>query len=216
MITLFIIIVENVLIFFLYIKPSMFNSKIELFRVNRTVVQMLEDRGYQVPLRYDKFDEFNDVNEADLEQTAVHKQNPKLTCAIFWCNEQLNVSQLKLIVDRMKNMNNKHSIVILQNDITDKAKSVISELSEKIEYFKRAELIINITRHVLMPQHFILNDNQKQDLLNFYLLKNESQLPKMLVSDPIAKYYGAHKGQIMMISRTSDQGIDYIGYRCIV
>jgi DNA-directed RNA polymerase I, II, and III subunit RPABC1 len=44
----------------------------------------------------------------------------------------------------------------------------MSEFEEflHMEYFEEKELLINITEHELVPDHFILSDHEKRDLLS--------------------------------------------------
>jgi DNA-directed RNA polymerase I, II, and III subunit RPABC1 len=35
-----------------------------------------------------------------------------------------------------------------------------------MEYFEQKELLINITEHELVPEHFILSDMEKKELLS--------------------------------------------------
>lgn len=64
-----------------------------------------------------------------------------------------------------------------------------------IEKFREAELLVNITEHVLVPKHEVLSDEAKKELLTRYRVK-ESQLPKMLIADPVARYYGLKRGKV--------------------
>jgi DNA-directed RNA polymerase I, II, and III subunit RPABC1 len=76
------------------------------------------------------------------------------------------------------------AIMIVANSLTAFAKGVIAEISSRqtLEVFIENELLVNITKHVLVPQHRILTDEEKRTLLDRYKVK-ESQLPRIQVGD---------------------------------
>ena len=88
--------------------------------------------------------------------------------------------------------------------------------SKYIEYFEYQDLLINITKHILVPKHSILNDSEKKDLLTKYSIKRDTQLPKLYITDPIAKYYGCRKGNIVKVLRDSVASTSYLTYRIVV
>jgi DNA-directed RNA polymerase I, II, and III subunit RPABC1 len=59
------------------------------------------------------------------------------------------------------------AIVVYQKSMTPSAQKVISEMKPKyqIELFKENELIVNITKHVLVPRHEVLTEEEKKVLL---------------------------------------------------
>ena len=69
-----------------------------------------------------------------------------------------------------------------------------------IEYFFVSELQFDITRHRLMPRHALLTGAARDAVLDKYG-RNLSLYPKILLKDPMARYLGLKKDDMVEISR---------------
>jgi DNA-directed RNA polymerase I, II, and III subunit RPABC1 len=109
------------------------------------------------------------------------------------------------------------AIIIYRQTMTPSAAKVMATMAPKylLEKFAETELIVNITEHKLVPQHIVLNEEEKRELLSRYRLK-ETQLPRILLDDPIARYYGLRRGQVVKILRASETAGRYVTYRLAI
>jgi DNA-directed RNA polymerase subunit H (RpoH/RPB5) len=72
-----------------------------------------------------------------------------------------------------------------------------------------------ILSHKLVPQHKIISEKDKNELLKKYNITPE-QLPKILDTDPVSKYIGAKPGQIIKIVRKSHTANEAVAFRLVV
>jgi DNA-directed RNA polymerase I, II, and III subunit RPABC1 len=196
-----------------------------LFRVYRTIANMLDKRGYMVPkglreLTPANFKErFGEYPNRDALTLLVEKadDDQNQLFVFFPEDEKVGVKPIKVFTDRMRAENVSNAIMILRDDITAFAKQAVQEMSDafRIEHFKEAELLVDITKHQLVPEHQLLTPSEKQELLKRYRLK-DSQLPRIQQNDPVARYYGMRRGQVVKIIRPSETAGRYVTYRVCV
>jgi len=146
-----------------------------VFRVRRTVLQMLRDRGYIISPAEENLDvqgfvqRYGDPPRRDqLMLMAPHTTDPTNMIIVFFAQEvKVGVKTLKEYFDCMEREKIRHGILVVQNKLTPFAKQTLLDLASSfvLEEFKEGELLVNITQHVLVPQHTVLSSQEKAALL---------------------------------------------------
>ena len=204
----------------------MSEKKTKLFRIRKTVCKLLNARGYlvaQAELDRDK-DSFTEEFGEDPRRDALTlqfdlREDPTQHIFVFFPDEEkVGVKTIKEYAKRMKDEQVNRAIIVVQQSLTPFARQSLLECQAQkfyIEQFQEAELLVNITDHVLVPEHILLSDEQKRVLLDRYKVK-ETQLPRIQMHDPVARYFGMRRGQVVRIIRPSETAGRYVTYRLCV
>lgn len=194
-----------------------------LWRVYRTIHEMVADRGYlvgdnELNMSLDHF-KAQHMRSTVIDRTSLtflveHKDTMDQLLVFFTEDESVGIKPLKRICERMQQQQIMKALLIYQKNLTPSAHKVIQEMAPKylLEIFQESELLINITHHTLVPKHVLLSKEEKATLLARYRLK-ETQLPRIQPSDPVARYYGLKRGEVMKITRPSETAGKYVTYR---
>lgn len=140
-------------------------------RVRRTVMQMLRDRGFMIgeadiDLSEEDFvaqfcDGTQRPNREKLQVLVQRRDDPTDQIWVFWPSEpKVGVKPITKYVQRMIEENVKRAILVVQQNLTAFARQAMVEIQQKeqisLEHFQEGELLVNITEHVLVPQHMVL------------------------------------------------------------
>lgn len=199
----------------------------KLFTVYSNVHQMLEDREYvdvvsgkwvktleEFKAEYVKMGTIDkqSMNFVRWNSKKARHQHPFIYVH-FSSEESIGIKNLTDITDLVLQMRMGRCIIIYPDKITPSArKHVEKKRNMKVEVFCEEDLLVNITKHRLMPPHKVLEDSEKA-----LFLKNsnitEEQLPIIKITDRVARYYGMQRGDLVRIKRKSDTAGHYYTYR---
>jgi DNA-directed RNA polymerase I, II, and III subunit RPABC1 len=210
-----------------------------IHKVYINTLQMLFDRGYEINLedalinkdnfikKFGKEKEINvDFDKLELNKSR-KKDDDKICIKWFYSasNDKLDTQYATEFFKKLEKEKINRGIIILPNKnvITPVAKKAIQEPPVKdssknkiiIDLFYYHELIINITQHHLVPKHTLLSKEQKDELFKKYKL-TENQLPRIHVNDPVSKYLGLVKKDVIKIEKQSNFATRYVSYRIII
>lgn len=178
--------------------------------IRRTILDMLNDVGYKIP------DDIKEYEKTEKYMTHKKKDENDKIYIFFPVGQKVGVPFIRIYINDMIQNNVSKAIIIAKDSITPFGQQEIDKYKNlNIATFRESDLLINKTKHVLVPKHEIINEEEKKELLKIYGIK-ENQLPKILVNDPISRHYDAKKGDIFKITRISETGGEYISYRVVI
>lgn len=180
--------------------------------VRVTLMEMLSDRGYtkMVPV---------EDHTLDVSFSVENESTGKLTLVYFIYDQKVSVKRIKTIKTMIDENPGKYHCLILvyKNTITSFARQFITTdvNSLFVQSFSETDLSFNITKHVLVPKHEVLNPDEKKQVIRQYRVTSK-HFPLMLVSDPVARYYGLLPGAMVRITRPSPTAGTHVLYRVVV
>ena len=131
---------------------------------------------------------------------------------------KLGLKEVRTIADRMRSHSVSTAVVVSGNAVTPPARNHVTQLSKNedlhVQLFDAKELTVNILEHDLVPKHCVLRDDapERQRLLTKYAL---NELPRIATTDPVARFLGARRGQILRVERCNVTGGFDTSYRVV-
>lgn len=197
----------------------------KLWKVNRTIHELVKDRGFQVSddeihmdlatFRSHYANQSGTIDRSQLNFFTNHQNNPMEQIFVFFSDERsVGVKTMRKLLGILEEKNIQRGIIVFPGNMTPSARKVIVAMASqyRLEEFSESDLLVNITHHTLVPKHDVLTPEQKKTLLERYRLK-ETQLPRIQLADPVARYYGLRRGQVVKITRPSETSGRYASYR---
>ena len=143
--------------------------------------------------------------------------DPSDKLMVFFPDGTVAVKTCREYADQMKTQGARRAIIVVGGKFSTFARQSLADLAPAylVEHFRDEELLVDITEHELVPRHELLSGDEKKALLTRYKLR-ETMLPRIQRNDPVARYYGLSRGQVVKIIRSSETAGRYVTYRIVV
>ena len=201
----------------------------KIFKSRETLVEILYSQGYDV-------NDYSAVSEKHLHSMINNKQLDMLfekknsdskiyIKSYFILGKSIKKDIIPTMIDDLyyieKILNKNDTLMILVNEepnstILSHLKHIWSKEGIYIVVVPLQRLQFNILKHTLVPDHRVLNDDEKNSIFTKYNAKNDSQFPQISRFDPVAQMIGLKPGQLCEITRPSKTAITSKYYRICI
>jgi DNA-directed RNA polymerase subunit H (RpoH/RPB5) len=177
-----------------------------------TVNEMLADRGVTLVNVCDSSEEL--MRRVNNNKPVIYGENVNdgtITVVFFDTEERTGIKYVRQLKEEYAN---NHMIIVNIHGVTPFTKKEVSE-EDGISTWMFKELIENVTHHALVPKHRGLSDEEARGVAK-ELCVLEDQWPVITFNDPIRRYMGFKKGQIIEIHRKGVSSEASLHYRKVV
>ena len=205
-----------------------------IYTSRKIILELMEKQGYNTN-DYSNFSisEVNSMkqnNQLDMlletkEENVTPDNEKKKIYIRYYLTGKLAGKNIQEIIDDLfiltETLTKKDSLFIIIKD--DPNETMINELKHiwesegifiVIESIKRLQF--NILKHVIVPEHRVMSDNEVKDMMLKYNITNKNQLPDISRFDPVARVIGLRPGQVCHILRPSKTAIEANYYRACI
>lgn len=191
----------------------------KLFRSREVMLEVLRDRGYEVAddmeMEYDDFLEM--VTDADnltiLRDRMLLYVEEK--CVVIWITSpKLGTDMVKKIKNIIDEYEVNRAIAIVDIAATPEGKKSIKNLAilkKYIDVYTLNEAQFNVMKHEYTPEHTVCTQVEKRRVMKKYAV-TPSQIPRISLSDPVVRHFGARPNQLLKIKRESETQLNYYVY----
>jgi DNA-directed RNA polymerase subunit H (RpoH/RPB5) len=195
----------------------------QLNDIKTNIIKIFKNRGFIKEENVDKYiKKFIADENDDLEYIIVLDNDTNYNTTIKNKKVYIKIFDYKIasanknspIGEYISKYHEEYKFIVVEN-INQKSDKIISHYKTPYEIFKIADLKINIVEHILVPKHTVLTQEEGKAVLQNYNARKKD-MPLILSTDPIARYYGMKQDDICKIERPSTMTCTTPFYRIVV
>jgi DNA-directed RNA polymerase subunit H (RpoH/RPB5) len=204
-----------------------------VYKSRKTILELMHKQDYNID-DYFNFS-INEVNSMmqnnQLDMLLEKKEEDRLTkhknkiYIRYYLGKMLRPSNLHEMIDDLFNLEEVLKkedtlFIIIKDEINETLTNELKHIWEKdgifvvIESIKRLQF--NILNHTLVPNHRVMNDDEVEEIMKKYNIKDKTQFPDISRFDPISRVIGLRPGKVCHITRSSKTAIEANYYRVCI
>ena len=204
-----------------------------IFKSRSHVLKMLKIRGYDTSKYQNQtkeelnilFQNHSKEMSSDIDSLDIYIEGENKVIVKYILSDKCRAKIVEKVVESIYNdiLSNEDTCIIISKDkITYKGSmeeyvnKVFNNNKRFIQVFWLKELLFDITEHELVPEYKILDGSGKKAVMDKYYVEEDKQLPYVLVSDPVARFYGVKVGELVEITDYSESNGKNKSYRLCV
>lgn len=187
----------------------MVDSEKVVQNICQTCCEMLNDRHFIIDKNYRDISDMNKIRERLSKQIMFIARRiidessvvPHSKVLVFFCSEpNVRVATARIIKSKLDKHKSKHGIIVYPEKITHQCRTTFDK-SYCIEYFKAIELVVNKSRHQLIPKHEMMTEEEVSEFMSKHKIRSKNEMPKIHVTDWMVRYFNAPVGSCIKITR---------------
>ena len=199
----------------------------KIFKSRKTILKQLKDLGFDIS-EYDNFS----INEIAIlsanKQLDLLLENPKNKKKIFikyHLGTKLRNNHIYDYIEELYNIDeiltkDDDLIIITKEKVNDNLKKFVDILYKKDNYYinvyNYTDYLFNILDSELQPKFKVLNESEKQEVMQKYNILDDKLFPEISRFDPVAIIFAIRPGEVFEITRSSPTSITSKYYRICI
>lgn len=145
---------------------------------------------------------------------STHIVTDKIKVAVKFYDIKLNSLKNDREIDTFISKYQDYHKILVVSEVSAKTEKQISD-TRNFEVFRIMEIIRDISKHHLVPEHVLLTEDEKTKFMEEYKL-GKLDMGRIFVDDPMARYLYAKKDNVIKIIRPSIYTGYSVNYRLVV